>query len=91
MYNNIKMMHNLKEESTMSAMIERKSREVESEIIQSVRIGQYHVQGVPHIALSSPTPTGEKVIREAYVDLKLARIYEYMKKNNVKIVDYSSF
>lgn len=59
----------------VNRIIERMSREVESEIIQAVRIGQYHVQGVPHIALSTPTSTGEMVIREAYVDLKLARIY----------------
>lgn len=75
----------------MSATIERKSRAVETEIIQDVRIGQYRVQSVPHIALSRPTPTGEKVIRDAMVDLKLARIYDYMKNNNVATVDYSSF
>lgn len=74
----------------MSATIER-SRAVETEIIQDVRIGQYCVQGVPHIALSQPTPTGENVIRDAIVDLKLAQIYRHMEANNIRIADYASF
>ncbi|MBU7317776.1 hypothetical protein [Paenibacillus oleatilyticus] len=75
----------------MSATIERKAKAIETEIIKDVKIGQYRVQGVPHIALSRPTPTGEKLIRDAMVDLKLARIYDYMKNNNVTTIDYSSF
>lgn len=74
----------------MSVTIER-SRAVETEMIRDVQFGPYRVLGVPHIALSKPTPTGEQYIREAEVDFKLAEICEYMVEHRVPCVNYSEF
>jgi hypothetical protein len=75
----------------MSVTTERKSRAVETEFTRDIMIGKYRITGVPHLSLSRPTPNGENVIRNASVDLKLARIYEYMKTEKILSVDYSSF
>ena len=74
----------------MSTTIER-SRAVETEVIRDVQFGPYRVLGIPHISLSKPTPTGERYIREASVDFKLAEIFEYMVDHGIECVNYAEF
>ncbi len=75
----------------MSATMERKSRAVETEITLDVRLGKFRIVGVPHLALSQPSPTGETVVRNGSVDLKLARMYKYMKANSILTMNYAEF
>lgn len=74
----------------MRSTMERASA-VETEVTRDVQFGPFRVLGVPHIELSKPTPTGERFIREAGVDFKLAAICEYLETNRRTLARYSDF
>ncbi|WP_372630118.1 hypothetical protein [Cohnella sp.] len=74
----------------MKATIEG-ARAMETEEIRDVQFGPFLIRDVPHIVLSEPTPTGEYHIREAHVDIKLARICEYLEATNKREARFDEF
>lgn len=64
---------------------------METPFIRDVQYGPFRITGVPHIGLSSPTPTGENYIREADVDFKVLAICEYLEAHGETVAKYDDF